>query len=237
MTSHIMGPIGLVVASVFGLGLASLPGSGSQSTEPVVVELYQSQGCSSCPPANEILNRLADRRDILALSFSVTYWDQLGWKDTFANEAFTARQWDFARAQGRGNVATPQFVVAGRTIVSGSDPGALDSAMKQARTVSGGPQISVQGSRVLIGAAPAREPATVWLVRYDPRERLVSIGRGENSGRVLPHRNIVTGLRELGAWTGKPVSFAQPPYRDSQQRSAVLVQQGTGGPILSARVI
>src|SRR5258708_31693541 len=131
---------------------------------PIVVELYESQGCSSCPPANAILNGLASRADILALNFPVTYWDQLGWKDTFAQEAFTQRQWDFARANGRGLVATPQLAVNGRTIISGSDAAQLQLPLRQAPTDGPAPPIAIEGSRVLIGSAPTARPATVWLV-------------------------------------------------------------------------
>ena len=87
---------------------------------------------------------------------------------------------------------------------------------------------------VKIAAGKAAARATVWLVRYDPRVRNVRVGRGENGGRTLPHRNIVTGLRALGTWTGGTATFAQPAYKDDRQRSAVLVQQGEGGPIIAA---
>lgn len=207
------------------------------AAHPTVIELYQSQGCSSCPPANALLNRLTNRADLLPLSFAVTYWDSLGWKDTFASPAYTQRQWDFAHAGGRGSVATPQFVVNGRVAVSGSDPRELVAAIHANSRGDSGPSISVNGNRVTVGPGNVVQPATIWLVRYDPRERLVNIGRGENSGRALPHRNIVTGLRAVGEWTGKPLSFDQPVYRDPQERSAVLVEQGRGGPIIAAERI
>lgn len=209
--------------------------SAATAEHPNVVELYQSQGCSDCPPANAMLNRLADRPDVVALSFAVTYWDQLGWKDTFADPAFTARQWDYARANRRRNVATPQFIVNGRTIVSGANRAALEAALRGPGL--SGPPITLAGDKVMIGAGPARQPATVWLVRYDPRVRQVGIGRGENGGRTLPHRDIVTGLRKVATWTGKPLSFRQPAYRDPSQRTAILIQQGTGGPIVAGRNI
>ncbi|MGL4314509.1 MAG: DUF1223 domain-containing protein, partial [Sphingomonas sp.] len=89
------------------------------AAHPTVIELYQSQGCSSCPPADKVVNRIADRPDVIALSFAVTYWDDLGWKDTFASPAFTARQWDYAHAAGRSVVATPQVIVNGKQPVLG----------------------------------------------------------------------------------------------------------------------
>ena len=230
----------LLRAAVTLLALASTASAqkmavGAPAARMVVVELYQSQGCSSCPPANALLNRLADRPGILPLSFAVTYWDSLGWKDTFATEQFTRRQYDYSHANGGSVVATPQFVVDGQSIISGSQPGALEAAIGQAQTRRAAVSIIHRAGVIELGAGRTSAPATVWLVRYDPRERLVSIGRGENSGRSLPHRNIVTGLRSLGLWLGKPVAFPEPRYIDQAQRSAVLVQAARGGPILAAR--
>ena len=221
---------------LFGLAAAAptVAGPGPQA-DPVVVELFQSQGCSSCPPANAILNGLADRRDLLPLNFGVTYWDQLGWKDTFADPAFTARQWEYAKAGGRGNVATPQFVVNGVGVVTGSNGRQLAQSIATEARRAGGPAIVADGGRIRIAAGKAAAPATVWLVRYDPRTRNVRIGRGENGGRVLPHRNVVTGLRALGTWRGAALDLAQPAYKDPNERSAVLIQQGVGGPIIAAR--
>lgn len=209
--------------------------SAATVEHPNVVELYQSQGCSDCPPANAMLNALAGRADVIALSFAVTYWDQLGWKDTFADPAFTARQWEYARANRRGNVATPQFIVNGRTVISGANRQALEAALRGPGV--SGPPMTIAGDKVVIGAGPARQAASVWLVRYDPRVRQVGIGRGENGGRTLPHRDIVTGLRKVATWTGKPLSFSPRSYRDPSQRGAILIQQGTGGPIIAARRI
>ena len=199
---------------------------------PVVVELYQSQGCSSCPPANAALNAMADRADILALSFAVTYWDQLGWKDIFASPAFTARQQAYADA-GRGQVATPELIVNGTTAVVGYNRAALDTAM--ANAVLDGPDVSASPQGVTIAAAATSAPATVWLVRYDPRNREVPISAGENGGRTLPHRNIVRELVNLGSWTGSEISFRLPAASEAGLATAVLVQRGEGGPILSAR--
>ena len=207
--------------------------AGASAFHPVVVELYQSQGCSSCPPANAALNMIADRSDVLALSFAVTYWDRLGWKDTFATPQFTARQQDYAGA-GRGEVATPEFVINGTYAVVGSNRAALDSAINRAASASGGPAIAASGSGVRVAAA-AGASGTVWLVRYDPRTREVPIRAGENGGRTLPHRNIVRELVKLGVWTGSPASFPLPAVREAGLASAVIVQRGVGGPIVSAR--
>jgi len=208
--------------------------SNADAAHPAVVELYQSQGCSSCPPADANVNAIAGRPDILALSFAVTYWDQLGWKDSFGQPAFTARQWDYARAGGRGEVATPQVVINGRGTVVGYDAAQLAAAIRANARGSEGPSIALAGTKVVIGKAAAAKPATVWLVRYDPRTLSVSIRAGENGGKTLPHRNIVRSLDALGSWTGAPMTFAVPAAADPAYRSAILVQEGKGGRIIAA---
>jgi len=216
--------------SVFATPAFPTPAFGS----PVVVELYQSQGCSSCPPANANLNAIADRPDVIPLSFAVTYWDQLGWKDTFARPQFTARQWDYARNAGRGQVATPQMVInGGRQTIVGNNQQQLEAAIAGARH-TGGPQITLTGGRISIGAAGNSRPSTVWVVRFDPRVNNVPIGAGENGGRTLPHRNIVRQLQAVGTWSGKGASFPVPASPSPVYRTAVLVQAGKGGPIVAA---
>ncbi len=225
----------IAVFAALGATLLSSPAAAGSADRPIVVELFQSQGCSSCPPANAMLNRLADRTDLLPLNFGVTYWDRLGWKDKFAHPDYTDRQWDYARSGKRGNVATPQFIVNGRRLVTGSDARQLAQSIRAENRKETGPAIILEGNRVRIAAGRADAPATVWLVRYDPRVRNVNIARGENEGRILPHRNVVTGLRALGIWKGEAAVFDQPAYRDAGQRSAILIQQGTGGRIIAAK--
>lgn len=209
------------------------PATSADVAHPTVVELYQSQGCSSCPPADANVNAIADRPGILALNFAVTYWDYLGWKDVFAKPAFTARQWDYARASGRGEVSTPQVIVNGRAAVVGSNAATLAAAIRDNARGAGGPTIAASRGRVTIGAAPTALPATIWLVRYDPRTIAVPVKAGENSGRTLDHRNIVRALDALGTWRGGAVSFSVQAG-DPLYRSAILVQQGKGGPIIAA---
>ena len=200
---------------------------------PVVIELFQSQGCSSCPPANANLNAIAGRPDVLALSFGVTYWDQLGWKDTFATKAYTDRQRAYARALDV-QLGTPEMVVEGRESLIGADPREVDAALRRARPASETRIASAAGRiEIAAGRAPKRA-ADVWLVRFDPRVQQVSIRRGENGGKTLPHRDIVRQLTRLGGWNGATVSFAAPPASDPAYRTAVLVQAPNGGPILAA---
>ena len=201
---------------------------------PTVVELYQSQGCSSCPPAIRNVNAIADDPHVLALTFAVTYWDALGWKDTFAQQAFTARQWDYARAGQRDKVYTPQVVVNGGQAIVGANPAQLDQAVRAAKPLAG-PEIGVTGNRLTVAAQSGAKAATVWLVSYDPREEVVKIRAGENAGRDLAHRNVVRAMTALGDWTGQAASYALPAPRNPHEARAVLLQQGTGGPIVAAK--
>ena len=206
----------------------------ADAAHPVVVELFQSQGCSSCPPANANLNAMAGRPEVLALSYGVTYWDNLGWKDTFASPRNTARQWAYARSLGHANVGTPQVVIDGRRDLVGIDRAGLEAAVRAAARPAG-PVLEVTADRVAIGAskAPTRA-ADVWLVRFDPRVRQVSIQRGENGGKTLPHRNVVVAMSRLGVWSGQAVSFNLPASGDPALATAVLVQTADAGPILAA---
>lgn len=199
---------------------------------PAVIELYQSQGCSSCPPALAVLDRVAARADVLALNFAVTYWDQLGWKDKFASPAFTARQWDYARAAGRPEVATPQLIVNGHAAVLGSRQPEVEQAIVRYARPAGEPVITIANGQIGIGRGRATQ-AQVWVVDYDPRRIAVPINAGENNGRTLIHRNIVRRLTAIGAYTGSAVRLAQAPRVAGLQR-AVLVQAGKGGAIVAA---
>jgi hypothetical protein len=197
-----------------------------------VVELFQSQGCSSCPPANANVIALSNRPDLLTLSFGVTYWDQLGWKDTFASPQFTDRQWDYARAFHRKEVFTPEVVVNGHADVVGQDRHELEGLIQREASRTNAPDVSIAGGEVQVGAGAGN--ADVWLVRYDPNIEQVAITRGENDGRTLPHKNVVKELVKLGSWSGKAGAYAIPPLTRSGLREAVLVQQGPGGAILAA---
>ncbi len=213
-----------------GAGFAQQPAAGAGPL--VVVELFQSQGCSSCPPAEANLNAIAGRADILALSYGVTYWDTLGWKDTFATKGYTDRQWSYARHHGRSQVWTPQVYIDGQKDLVGSDSGKLHRAIAEASTQ--GPPLSWQDGRLIVGAGKPADACDVWLVRYDPRTINVAIGAGENSGRTLPHRNVVRELVHLGKWSGSAHTFNLPVASLTGLSTAALVQIEDGGDILSA---
>ncbi len=206
----------------------------ADAQHPTVIELFQSQGCNSCPPANANLNALSGRADVLALSFAVTYWDSLGWKDTFARQKFTDRQWSYARAMGSGNVYTPQVIVNGKAAGVGAGAGEIEALAARAER-GPGPSLSISGASVLIGAAKAPAGgAEVWLVRYDPRQLDVAVKRGENAGKTLPHRNIVKELTLLGHWSGQTAQLNLPGSSDPALATAVLLQTAGAGAILAA---
>ena len=220
------------LGSLFALTLAGLPGlaHAADARHPVVIELFQSQGCSSCPPANAALIDYANRPDRLALTFSVDYWDRLGWKDTFASPQFTARQYAYARSIGT-EVYTPQVVVNGRVAGVGTQVSEVDALARAADRVAG-PEVTIASDHATIaaGQAPAGG-ADVWVALFDPHVLEVPVARGENAGRTLPHRNVVRRLVKLGHWTGDSASFALPVEAGLER--AVLVQSASG-PILAA---
>lgn len=213
------------------LGLLAVPATAAP-TSLTVVELFQSQGCSDCPPANANVMALADRPDLLTLSFGVTYWDNLGWKDTFASPQFTARQWDYAHALRHTEVYTPQVIVNGRADIVGRDRVALEKLIAR-ETNPSGPTVDIISNSVRLGAGGNRQ-ADIWLVRFDPRTVEIPISRGENSGLTLPHRNVVKELINLGKWTGQPETLPLPKTPLEGLKDAILLQEGTGGPILAA---
>jgi hypothetical protein len=223
-----------LVAWLIGASIA-IGGASAHAADPVhptVVELFQSQGCSSCPPANANVNALSQRGDVLALSFAVTYWDRLGWKDTFAKPQFTERQWQYARAMREQDVYTPQVVVNGRVAGVGAEPGEIEGLISRADRGATGPTVTISGGSVEIGPAHG-QAADVLLVRYDPRTLEVPVRRGENAGKTLPHKNIVREIVRLGEWNGRAESFSLPA-NEPGLGSAILVQATGSGPILAA---
>ncbi len=205
----------------------------ADASHPTVVELFQSQGCSSCPPANANVNAISQRSDILALSFAVTYWDQLGWKDTFAKPQYTERQWEYARGLHHDEVWTPQVIINGRTDIVGTRRKDLEDAIVKADRGLGGPNITITSSTVEVSGSVG-EPADVWLVRYDSKTVDIAISRGENNGRTLPHKNIVRELVRLGRWQGGKTIFSIPAMSLPGLSTAAFIQVGRGGKIISA---
>jgi len=197
-----------------------------------VIELFQSQGCNSCPPAIANVNALASRPDVLALTFAVDYWDYLGWKDTFAKHKYTERQYAYAHALGHGQVFTPQVIVNGRVDGVGVDSGEIEGLVRSADSGAHGPQAHIVGNRLQIAATTGAN-ADVWVAFYDPRTLEVPIGRGENAGHTIGHRNVVKDLVLAGHWSGAAEAIDLPAVPEGLLR-AVLVQGAGAGPILFA---
>jgi hypothetical protein len=225
--------------AVFAIaGLVSLlwVSAAAAARQPVVVELYTAQGCSSCASADRLLGQLAARKGVLALTFAVDYWDYLGWSDTFARPEFTARQRAYMQKMGAREVYTPQLVIDGRQQASGANPVRVEALLKQAlRTPRDAPQMTARRGRVAVGGG--RVPAgggEVWLVRYDPDDQAVTVRRGENRGQTVTQKNVVRQLVLLGTWRGKPKLFPLPASPSAELKGVVLVQAAKGGRILGA---
>lgn len=202
---------------------------------PVVVELFTAQGCSSCGKANQLAADLAKDDGVLALTYSVDYWDYLGWKDTFAKPAFAERQRAYAKKFALRDVPTPQMVVSGRVQASGTKAEAIEDLIKTAaRAPSNAPDMEFVGkTRVAVGSGPApRGGGEVWLVRYDPREQDIAVKRGDNKGQTLVHRNVVRELVRLGPWAGRPKLYRLPTATDADLETVILLQGAKGGRIL-----
>jgi len=225
--------------TVAPLQVAADSGAG----RPVVVELYTSQGCSSCPPADALLGELAQQPGLLALSFHVDYWDYIGWQDPFASALYTERQRDYAAKLGLRYVYTPQIVVDGRHDVVGSKRRAVTRAIEEAAKTAPAVEVTLDSddgghATLSAGQAPA-EGATVWLVMFDDGHD-TDVGRGENSGKLLHNSNVVRELRPLGTWTGAAKVFpldVAAARAQGRGGCAILVQQGRGGPIIGAAIL
>ncbi|MGB0920455.1 MAG: DUF1223 domain-containing protein [Alphaproteobacteria bacterium] len=224
------------------LFLFLLPQALWANDNAVVVELFTSQGCSSCPPADALLGELATRPDVIALSFPVTYWDYLGWKDTLANGEFTDRQRAYARKLHLRQVYTPQMVIAGRIDVVGSRTQAVADAIDQASRSPAGPTIGLTHQGDDITVSIAARPALTGEILILPVSRLeqVDIRRGENGGRKIAYHNVVRAIRPIGTYDGS--AFAQPlpmasMWLGDADRCAVLLQDEKTGAILSAALI
>ena len=205
-----------------------------------VIELFTSQGCSSCPPADKLLGELAKDPSLVMLSLPVDSWDYLGWKDTFAMSAFSDRQRAYAQHVGIRDVYTPQVVIDGRAQASGAKPAAIEPMLAaRAKTRRNPPDMQMLGKgRVAVGSG--RVPAggaEVWLVRYNAQVQQVAVRRGDNRGQTLDYRNVVRQLIRLGPWAGKPRAYRVPPPSEGGLSSAILVQGARGGPMVGAMII
>lgn len=218
---------------------ATLAGAVHAETGPVVIELFTSQGCSSCPPADKMLTELSDMEGVIPLALHVDYWDYIGWKDEFANPAHTQRQQGYARAAGATTIYTPQFVVGGQDIVVGAKAMKLADqiAAHSAVTLPVQLDLSRDGEKVSVSAEwratdTAAEPMVVQLVRVANQET-VDIRRGENAGETLTYSNIVRSWDVLTDWDGAAPLAIAADVADADA-VVVIVQAGTNGAILGA---
>lgn len=225
---------------------ATRPAIGAPVTPVVgVIELFTSQGCAYCPPADALLQKYASRPDIIALSLPVDYWDYTGWKDTFANPKHTDRQRAYAKARGDGAMYTPQAIVNGIKHVNGASAVEIDAALTETRPIIASEQVPVQFRQernILIietgGALPNHlvKEATIWLAVVQAKGD-AAITAGENTGKTLTYTNIVREMTPVGLWKGDPLKIMLPRQAvmlPETQKSVVLVQQGRAGPIVGA---
>lgn len=224
--------------------IAGSPTAGMAKDLVGVVELFTSQGCSSCPPADATLSRLIDEGDVLALSYHVDYWNYLGWKDTLSSAASTERQYGYARTLNRNSVYTPQAVINGRDHVNGADYARIRSLFSEMKSEHERPDIDVdiqsdeQGMRVRIGAGKGK--ANVVAVYFDEKNK-VAIGRGENSGKTITYRHSVRAMETIGMWSGEALTLELPESvlaAHPGRGCAILLQEvsrdGAPGAILGA---
>ena len=241
VVSWIFGGVGLAAAL---LGVVPAAYAGSDAS-PILVELFTSQGCSSCPPADEYVGALRQRDDVVALSLHVNYWDYIGWRDPYATDVTTERQRIYGRRLSRGQVYTPQMVIDGMSHAVGSDRGAVEAAIMEARGEDrlrldiglvrgedGGLQVSLPGGHF-------EGKATVWLLRYDSVV-VTDVARGENAGRTINNYNVVRGMWPIGEWTGQPLEIRLPETaltsgEGGRDGCVVIVQAAGQGPVLGAR--
>lgn len=209
--------------------------AGAADAPRAVVELFTSQGCSSCPPADRLVTEISRRDDIVTLSFPVDYWDYLGWQDTLASPANSARQRDYAAVRGDRDVYTPQIVVNGQRHLVGSDRRALEAALAGASPLPVEVDILTQAGVMRIrvsGDMPVSGGMATVLVAFVAAPVSVDIGRGENRGREIVYTNVVRSLRAVGMWDGGTLEFRLPMSdlkKMKAERCAVLVQLEDGG--------
>ncbi|MEZ5843490.1 MAG: DUF1223 domain-containing protein [Hyphomicrobiaceae bacterium] len=233
-----------LAAMILAVGVAVGRSGEPQAVGPAVVELFTSQGCSSCPKADALLAKYAARDGIVALSFNVDYWDYLGWRDTLASPAFTMRWRDYAKSRGDGQVYTPQAVVNGLAHAIGSKAKRIDAVIEETGRVLAGRRPSLEVTRdqemilIRVGGDAARpgRPATVWVAAVQPKVT-VPIRRGENQGAEITYINVVRSLQAVGTWIGDALDVRVPQGAVGVQagrRAVVLVQEGATGPMLAA---
>jgi len=222
--------------ALWATALLALAPSASAEDKIVVVELFTSQGCSSCPPADALLADLAEEKDVIALALHVDYWDYIGWKDSFADPGNTERQRGYARAAKARSIYTPQMVIGGVDHVIGYKPMDVANTVQKHRAAPDGAGVSARftGDAVVVRLTPgaARGTMTVSLVGYVPKET-VKIKRGENAGKTITYTNTVREMVTLGTWDGRTATSLRHA-RPEGDSAVVLVQKAAHGPMVAA---
>jgi len=212
------------------LGLAVTIGPARAGERPIVVELFTSEGCSSCPPADALLAELASRPDVLALSFHVDYWDRLGWKDPYSSREATARQNRYATLLDLATVYTPQIVVDGKWQAVGSDPADVEQALDRARRSLKEIPVTLaldQGhAQITLGPGSDGVSASVLLIGFD-RRHVTAVRRRENGGKTLAHVDVVRGFEQIARFAGNAGEI-EAPIRWNCDRVAAVLQAADG---------
>jgi hypothetical protein len=229
----------LLATAVAALAIAP---ARADATRPVVVELFTSQGCSSCPPADALMVELAKRQDVIAVSFNVDYWDYIGWKDSLARPEFGQRAKAYVERLKLQSPYTPQMIVDGLIDVAGNNRGKVTGVVdKQANGPRTGVAVTIARSGgnlgVSIGEGVAPAGARILVLRTKSSIP-VEIGKGENKGKQIVYTNAVRRVMDAGEWTGKAASLSlpvvMPDMKEPTDGVVVLIQAGAGGPILGA---
>ncbi len=219
------------------VAVVGMVGQAQSQASPVVVELFTSQGCSSCPPADEYLGRIVDRENVIALSLHVDYWDYLGWRDVFSSAAHTRRQRDYAGRMGERMVYTPQIVVQGRQGMVGSHANKVEAAIEAQAKIKAAASVVLtkMKDRLVADITPVEDGATRGrvLMAWYSRAEQVAIRAGENRGRKIVYHNVVKGWSDLGVWRGGRIVLTAP-LPMMADGVAILVQDREGGPNLGA---
>jgi hypothetical protein len=233
---RVAGPVLALALPLLGFAADSFA-QPQAAQRPVVVELFTSQGCSSCPPADALLGELANQPNVIALAFHVDYWDSIGWRDRFEVPEAVKRQRQYVDALELPSAFTPQAVIDGRRSLVGSDRRRIQEAINDRQPVLIPIELAVSGDTLTVSLPSGSDHRAydVNLVAYLP-QATTQVARGENSGRTLTEFNIVRQFRRLGAWDGKGATFQVPlkSLPGDANRVAVLVQQGSQGPIAGA---
>ncbi len=233
-----------LTSAIFASGVGSQAGQAEDSS-PVVVELFTSQGCSSCPPAEAFLSDLAQRKDVIALEYHVDYWDYIGWKDPFADPLFTQRQRNYARQFGRRNVYTPQMVIDGSDHAVGSRRSEVNALIRDARTQHPSREVGARleprpdhqmGLLAVLNGRPKNgKTLDVNFVSFED-QHTTKVKHGENAGRELTNSRVVRRLERLGQWRGGMAEIAIDPSLMIGDGSVLLLQEPNGGPIVAADI-